>query len=143
MIDLDALADWIAARYEGRASENFRCLARAHLASGRFVVERDGAGRVLGCLGWLRTDAQGAELVRQFGLEALIYLAVPIAPVGDVLLVLYAATAPDAPAQQAARLWAWMLRLNPGAATVKTWIYPKNKPAFWLDRKLGDCNGWH
>ena len=135
----DALAVLLANEYNWHTEQEWQDmyhLIRLHLDTGLWVALQSDDGKLEGFAAWIRTDETGAALIREYGFENLVRLAIPIQLTGPVLLLMYTVVMPTAQGNTLARLWAEVIRKNPEAVSAQTRIRPKGRLNYWLVRKI-------
>jgi hypothetical protein len=112
-----------------------RAVIEAQWLSGRWVLMRSPSGEFWGWMAWVRTDAVGAALIRDYGLFNLIFLALPIPPAGPVVALLFDVISPRAPFMTIAALWHLMKHANPDAESMASFLSTR-RGTRWVTRRL-------
>jgi hypothetical protein len=118
-------------------AEGDRSVVRASIQalweSGCWVLERSEAGSFLGWMAWLRTDRRGADLIRAFDMDRLVFLAIPIAGEGPIVVILFNVIAPGAPLPIIGRLYRGVEAANPDASHIAS-FYHTRRGCRWVER---------
>lgn len=129
-------------RKESDDPAHLRAMLGEHIRRGWYVALFDPAGALQGFMAWIRTDEFGAACIRAWGLDQIVFLAIPIPMAGPVVVITFDVIAPGADRLTISRLYGQVQARNPDGAVVCTWLSGRRGDK-WMRRRLHSRREFH
>lgn len=135
---LAALAAVLANQYPCRSDDEFWAVwseINAIVRGPNWLTVYDG-DTLAGFVSWLCVDDEGAALIREFGFNCVVQLALPLHK-GPHVVVMHTVVMPGYSRSVLGQLWRNVHEENAGKATVQTRVFSKRSAkSHWIIRKI-------